>query len=292
MDGNWTYDPTDPWNDDTVYVTRNPVRFYKSIKDGTFTPDTEGMKTVWTNFAKVFPKYAGNETMFGTNKDGSQTLFYQGKAAMTVNGGWGIMEFANNMKAINNGESISVKENVVEDAKVFTLGTFSMPTMEGAGIEAPVRTIEVPEGFLGAVSKGQEHDELVVDFVMYYSSKEGMSVFLDAAIAAGFAPSGPSLVYDVNYPEEVANAFANVKYVGNAQKNYGNALSRGLCELPESTREYYNNAHAYLTGEISVEDYLKSQVDNFNNYFDAALESTGITMEDLENPAAEPAGLK
>ena len=292
VDAAWTYDPTDPWNDDTVYVTRNPVRFFQSIQDGTFTPDTEGMKTVWNNFAKVFPKYAGNETMFGTNKDGAQTLFYQGKAAMTVNGGWGIMEFANNMKAINNGESISVKDSVVEDAKVFTLGTFSMPTMEGDGIEAPVRTIEVPEGFLGAVSKGQEHDELVADFVMYYSSAEGMSVFLDAAIAAGFAPSGPSLVYNVDYPDEVANAFANVKYVGNAQKNYGNALSRGLCELPESTREYYNNAHAFLTGSITVDEYLKTQVENFKTYFNAALESKGITAEDLANPAAEPAGLK
>ncbi len=289
IDASWTYDPTDPWNDDTIYVTRNPSRFFKAVRDGEYTPNTPGMKTVWTNFAKVFPKYAGNEAMFGTNGDGAQTLFYQGKAAMMVNGGWGIIEFANNMKAISGGETLTIGDASVEDAKVFTLGTFSMPSMEGEGIEAPARTIEVPEGFLGAILKDQAHNDLVVDFMMYYSSSEGMSTYLDAALAAGFSPSGPSLVYGVEYPEEVANAFANLKYIGNVQKNYGQALSRGFADLPESTREYYNNAHDYLTGSITVEQYLENQEKNYATYFDTVLANNNLTQEDLDNPAVEPA---
>lgn len=288
LDADWVYDPTDPWNDDTTKVTRNPLRFWKAVYEGVYTPDTEGMATVWECFKQVFPKYAGGDAMFGTDSNGAQTLFYQGKAAMMVNGGWGIVEFANNMKAISSGEGMTLDDTVVEDAKVFTLGTFAMPSMEGDGIEAPARTIEVADGYLGAVSKDQEHNDLVVDFVMFYSSPEGMGIFLDAAIDAGYAPSGPSLVYDVEYPEEISSAFANVQYIGNCAKNYGQALSRGLCDLPESTREYYNNAYDCLSGNITVEEYLDRQVENYNTYFDTILEQQGLTLEDLEDVTTQP----
>lgn len=291
LDTSWTYDPTDPWNDDTIDVTRNPVRFFSAVHDGTYTVDTPGMRTVWSSFAEVFPKYAGGDAMFGTNGDGANSLFYQGKAAMMVNGGWGIVEFANNMAKIGSGETITDSTGAeIADATAFTLGTFAMPSMEGEGIEAPARTIEVASGFLGCVSKNQEHDELVVDLLMYLSSAEGMTVFMDAAIAAGYAPAGPSLVYGVSYPEHIASAFENVKYIGNCQKNYGNSLARGFCELPESTREYYNNAYEFLSGATTVEDFIAGQVKNFETYFEIGLDTQGMTLEDLENPAVEPAG--
>ncbi len=291
LDDDWKLDLTDPWNDDTTKVTRNPVRFYKALADGVYTPDTVGMHTVWTNFAKVFPKYAGGDAMFGTNGDGAQTLFYQGKAAMFVNTGAFIVSFANNMKAVKNSEKIEITEGTaVDDVSIFNLGSFAMPSMEGEGIEAQARTIEVAQGFLGAVSKSQAHDDLVADFMMYYSSAEGMGIFLNAAIAAGFAPNGPSLVYGVEYPEEIANAFSNIKYIGNCQKRYGYSIARGLDNLPESYREFYNNAYEYLTGSISVDEYLVKQTNNFNTYLDDALAKAKISRADLENPDAEPAG--
>lgn len=296
IDGVWKFDPSDPHNDDNSRVTRNVVRFYKAVKDQTYTAETEGMKTVWSNLADVFPKYAGGDAMYGTNNDGATSLFYQGKAAMMVDGGWGIVEFINNMKAIASGETVQLGEKdnpeTVDSASVFQLGTFAMPSMEGPGIEAPARTVEVAQGYLGAVSKDQEHNDAVADFMMYYSSSTGMGVFLDAALAAGYAPNGPSLVYGVTYPDDIAGAFANIKYIGNCQKHYGRALCRGLNDLPESTREFYNNAYAYLTGAITVDQYLEKQENNMLTYLEPALEAKGITMEDLENPAAKPAGLK
>lgn len=291
IDGNFTYDPTDPWNDDAAYVTNNRVRFFKAVSDGTYRSDTDGMKTVWTNFAKVFPQYAGGEAMFGTNGEGANAMFYQGKAAMMVSGGWEIVNHMNNMKELEESGVLTDKDgNVIEGAGVFTLGTFAMPSMEGTGIEAPARTIEVATGFLGAVAKSQEHDELVVDLLMYFSSAEGMSTFLEAALAAGGSVSGPSLVYGVEYPAEIAAAFENVKYIGNCQKGYGQALTRGFADLPESTREYYNNAYSYLTGTMTVEDYLGAQQKQYEKYLPTVMANNEITEADLKNPAAEPTG--
>lgn len=291
IDADWVYDPTDPWNDDSSDVTRNPLRFYAGIKDGTITANTPGMKTVWTEFAKVFPGYAGGEAMFGTNGDGATSLFYQGKAAMMVNGGWGIVEFINNMAKVSAGEDVVDGSGAaIEDITVFTLGTFAMPTMEGEGIEAPARTIEVGGVPIGVIAKDQAHNDLVMDFMMYYTSAEGTGVWLDAALAADYAPSGPSLVYDAVYPEEVESAFANVEYRGNAQKLFGNAMARGLADLPESTREYYDNSYDYLTGKITVEQYLEKQEQNHLSYLEIVLQNSNIKMEDLDNPSAEPTG--
>ena len=90
IDDSWEYDPTDPWNDDSWKVTQNPVRAYKAVVEGEYRADTVGMKTVWTNFAKVFPQYAGGDAFFGTTS--ATELFYQGKAAMMVDGAGPVQE--------------------------------------------------------------------------------------------------------------------------------------------------------------------------------------------------------
>lgn len=291
IDDYYTYDPSDPFNDDTTKVTRNPVRFFAAVKNGDYTAITPGMKTVWSSFADVFPKYAGNEVMFGTNKEGAKTLFYQGKAAMYVDGGWGIVQFANDMAKIASGQDIELKDgSAMEGVVGFTLGTFDMPSMEGEGIEAKARTIEVSNGFLGAVSKSQDHDDLVMDFMMFYSSSEGMSLYMDAAIADGLAPSGPSLVYGVQYPDEIQNAFKNLTMIGNVQKSYGQSLARGFAEIPESYRAFYDYCLEFLQGKIDVDAFLQKHQANIDEHFETGMTNSKITLEDLENPANEPTG--
>ena len=291
IDAYFEYDPTDPYNDDTTYVTRNPVRFYAAVNDGTYSAVTDGMKTVWSSFADVFPQYAGDDVMFGTDNDGAKALFYQGKAAMYVDGGWAIVQFANDMEALASGEEITNSAGeAIEGAKSFTLGTFNMPSMEGAGIEAPARTIEVANGFLGCVSKTQEHNDLVVDFLMFYSSPEGMSAYIDAGLEAGLVPSGPSLVYGVTYPDDVQNAFENLTMIGNCQKSYGNSLARGFGEIAESYRSFYNYSYDYLTGAIDVDNFLQQHQQNIMDNLEQAMSNENISFNDLENPASEPTG--
>ena len=43
IDGVWSYDPTDPYNDDSWKVNQNAVRVYKAMVDGVYTADTAGL---------------------------------------------------------------------------------------------------------------------------------------------------------------------------------------------------------------------------------------------------------
>ena len=291
IDGSWTYDPTDPWNDDSDKVTQNPSRAFANIKNGVYRGDTDGMKAVWTNFAKVFPAYVGGDAFFGTDADGAKTLFYQGKAAMMVNGAWGVIDFMNDMKALDSGKDIEDSSgNAISNVQKFSLGTFNMPTMEGDKFEAPVRTIEVALGFLGCISKTQEHNDLVVDFLEYYSSKEGQSIAINARLDAGGSVNGPSLVYGVEYPEEIQAAFDQMTFIGNCQKDFSNTLARGIGESAETFREFYQYSYDYLNGKISIDEWAKDHENNIMEHVDAAMEDNGIGENDLQSPQNEPTG--
>lgn len=193
------------------------------------------------------------------------------------------------MEKLAAGEEITSNDTAIEGVKKFTLGMFNMPSMEGEGIEAPARTIEVANGFLGAFSKGPEHDAQVVDFMMYYSSAEGMSVYLDAAIPAGYSPSGPSLVYGVEYPEEIASAFDGATFIGNCQKQMCAAFARGLSDNQESTRAFYDLACQCLKGEITPQEYAEGMAAQHMEYLEVAMPDD-ISMSDLDTPANEPSG--
>lgn len=293
VDGVWEYNPTDPYNDDNWKVNYNAVRAFKTVKDGIYAPDSIGMKTVWENFGKVFPKYAGEDAFFGT-KDGIP-LFYQGKAAMTVDGAWRLVHFQKDMERVSSGEEIKSTDNqIIEGIKKFELGTFNMPSMEGEGIEAPARTIEVANGFLGAIKKDKEHDALVVDFLMYLSSKEGQTIYLNAGVEADMVPNGPSLVYGVELPSEIASSYEDLEFIGNAQKGYSQMLARGMAgsqgDIQESYRAFYDYSYDYLNGNLTIDEWLNAHKKNIETYLPEAMKTSGISESDLENPQSAPTG--
>ncbi len=291
IDGSWSYDPTDPYNDDSSKVTQNPVRAFASVVDGTRRGDTEGLKAVWTNFAKVFPTYAGGDSFFGTNVNGAKALFYQGKAAMMVNIASGIVEYDNDMKAMEAGEEVTDSDgNTIENVQKFNLGSFNMPSMTGDAFEADARTIEVATGFIGCISKSQEHDDKVIDFMMYYSSEEGQSIYINAGLEAGMVPAGKSLVYGVSYPDEIQNAFDGLTMIGNCQKDFSNQLARGIGESAENFRAFYEYSYDYLTGAIDVDTWAEKHQQNIMDHLEGAMEEKGVGMNDLENPQNEPTG--
>lgn len=298
MDGTWEYDPTDPYNDDAWRVNQNVVRVYKAMKDGEFKGDTAGMRTVWTNFAKIFPKYTGGENFFGTKSDMVDGLFYQQKAAIIVDGGWRLMKFKNDMDKLTSGEGLVDAEGNVrvaaEGITPFELGTFNMPSMEGEGIEAPARTIEVPVGFLGAIKKDKAHDEAVVDFMMYLTSAEGYSAYITGLYENGATLNGPALVYGASLPEEIQSMFDNLSFIGNCQKGSGVKLARGMSgssgDITESYRQFYDYSYRYLTGEIDLEQWIAEHQANIDQYLPTAMETSGISEADLENPQNAPSG--
>ena len=208
-----------------------------------------------------------------------------------VNGAWGVIDFMNDMKALDSGKDIEDSSgNAISNVQKFSLGTFNMPTMEGDKFEAPVRTIEVALGFLGCISKTQEHNDLVVDFLEYYSSKEGQSIAINARLDAGGSVNGPSLVYGVEYPEEIQAAFDQMTFIGNCQKDFSNTLARGIGESAETFREFYQYSYDYLNGKISIDEWAKDHENNIMEHVDAAMEDNGIGENDLQSPQNEPTG--
>ena len=155
-------------------------------------------------------------------------------------------------------------------------------------------TIEVANGFLGAVKKDKEHDAKVVDFLMFFSSSEGMGTYINAGIEDGLVINGPSLVYDVELPEDVAVLFEGLEFIGNCQKGSGTMLARGMAstngDIQESYRQFYDYSYDYLSGKTTIDDWLAAHKANLEQYFPESMEKSGISESDLENPQNAPTG--
>lgn len=296
VDGVWAYNPADPYNDEPWKVNQNAVRVYKAMVEGEYTADTEGMRTVWQNFARIFPQYAGGDNFFGTKVDSVAPMFYQQKAAIMVDGAWRLVQFKNEMAKLTSGQEVASGGETIkaEGITMFDIGTFNMPSMEGPGIEAPARTIEVANGFLGAIKKDKAHDEAVVDFLMYLSSEEGYSKYLSAAYESEMVFNGPSLVYGAKLPEEVQAMFDSLTFIGNCQKGNGQKLARGLAgssgDITESYRLFYDYSYRYLNGQTDLEGWMSEHLANIQQYLPVAMETSGISMNDIANPQNAPTG--
>lgn len=173
---------------------------------------------------------------------------------------------------------------------MFELGTFNMPSMEGPEFLAPARTIEVAVGFIGAISKSVEHDEAVVDFLMYYTSPEGYGAYLSTGIENGMSVNGPALVDGVELPEEYAAMFANLSFIGNCQKGYNAALARGIGDNQEALRAWYGYTMDLLNGKIDIDTWGKMHQENQMGHLAEVLAASKINPSDLDNPANEPTG--
>ncbi|MEN6315092.1 MAG: ABC transporter substrate-binding protein [Clostridiaceae bacterium] len=292
VDGKFKLDLTNPFNDDSWKVNQNTTRAYVAVRDGVYKPDSEGMKTVMSQLKEIFPKYAGGDAFFGTDDAGWISLFYQNKAAIALDTVARLAYFKNDMDKIEAGQPFKLNSKTVKGVQKFELGSFNMPSMEGAGIEAPARTIEVAQGFLGAVKKEKAHDDLVVDFFMYLSSKEGYSKYLSGQLKGGGVPNGPSLVYGVELPGEYEAMYKDLKFIGNCQKGCGQLMARGApCDIQESLREWYGYTQEFFTGKITVDQWGEKHKTNVMKYiFKDSIKAAHINLSDLDNPANAPTG--
>lgn len=290
IDGTFVFDPTDPWNDEKDKVTYNKIRAANAVKNGDIAADDPGFKAVWENMKKVFPKYAGGDAFFGT-KD-ALPLFYQGKAAILVDGGWRIANFKRDMDKLTSGKAVTAadgSEVAGAGVKPFDLGNFTPPSMVGPEFEAPARSIEVAVGFVGAVKKDQAQNELLIDFLMYFSSPEGFGKYMAGLLADDGTPNGPPLVYGAKLPAEYADLYADMDFVGNCQKGFAQFLARGIgFGVKESIRMWYGYTQEYLTDQISLEELGDNHQKNINKYFPDLLLALNLTEEDLLNPQNQP----
>ena len=131
---------------------------------------------------------------------------------------------------------------------------------------------------------------MVVDFLKFYTSAEGYSIFLEALIENGGVPDGLPLVKGVELEGELAEMFANIEYIGNCQKGFCQALARGIGDNQEALRAWYGYSMDLLNGKITVDEWAEQHRANQLKYAPEVMESSKISMNDLANRQNEPSG--
>lgn len=285
LDDQWKYDPTDPYNDSNSKVTKNDVRFWKAVKEKTGPFKIEGnaswkafMENLKTLFSYTEPGF------FGVNSEQAYTLFLTGKAATMMTSPGSYWQLPKDLA----DES---KSGVKGGAKAFEFGFFNMPSMEGEGVIAPARTIQIPIGFYGLVSKDAKQTEIGVDFLMYLTSPEGYKVYVTAIQNSKDASlSGAPALKDIELPPEMAKAFANFEPIGNTEgfTSAGNGLARGLWDYQPSVQEWVGLIQQYFGDKLTADDFLTKYQAAIDKHFEGALKEKKMELSDLETPERKP----
>lgn len=300
IDDVWTYDATDPHNDDATQVTFNPVRKMIALRDGDQTVDGPEWRAMYENFHE-FSTRCAPPGWIGTTD--AYPLFLTGKAAIRLDGAWLISRFERDIRSLAEGtyNYVSTEEGAptpspsADDlaAKVFDVGSFNNPSMEGPEVDAPARTIEVNIGFWSIPSKSQEQNDLEVDFLMYVTSPEGYGIYLQNVLDPNNEDSagvnGPPVVQGVALPADLQARFDGLRLIGNTEKDTaGSYRSRGVADYQPSVREWVDLAQQYFLDEITLDEFLTGYQASLMNNFDGILEQQNLTADDLNDPTRKP----
>ncbi len=292
IDDQWSYDPSDPSNDDATKITFNPVRKMIALRDGQQSVNSEAWREMYTNF-KAFGDQCAPPGWIGTSD--AYPLFLTGEAAIRLDGAWLQSNFEKDIRSLAEGSYSpgEGEENIQAAASVFELGTFNNPTMEGGEVDAPARTIEVNIGFWSIPKKEQAQNDLEVDFLMFVTSPEGAGTYLQNKLDSNNLHggiNGPLALKDVVLPDALASRFAGLRLIGNTEKDTaGTYRSRGVADYQPSVREWVDLAHQYFLDEITLDEFLNGYEASLEKHFNDILTHMNLTPEDLEDPTRKPA---
>ncbi len=299
IDDQWTYDPTDPTNDDALNVQFNPVRKMIALRDGDQSVDGEKWREMYTNF-KEFSDRCVPPGWIGTTD--AYPLFLTQEAAIRLDGAWLLSNFEKDIRSLAEGTYAYTGEDEAgptptpsaQDlaAEIFELGSFNNPTMEGPEVDAPARTIEVNIGFWSIPKKDQAQNNLEMDFLMFVTSPEGYGLYLENRLDPNNPQggvNGPPVIRNVSLPPEIAARYEGLKLIGNTEKDTaGTYRSRGVNDYQPSVREWVDLAQQYFTDKITLDEFLEQYQASLDANFEGILEHSQLTPADLEDPTKKP----
>lgn len=299
VDDAWSYDPTDSHNDDSNRITFNHQRQMIALRDHTQAVNGPEFQALYTNF-KQFADRAAPPGWIGTTD--AYPLFLTQKAAIRLDVAALLGNLERDIKSLSEGRYIPAGASAEEGAtpvaaqalEAFTIGSFNNPTMEGPEVDAPARTIEVNIGFLSIPKKDQAQNDLEVDFLMFLTSPDGFGIYIENRLDPNNAGSGgivgPPIVKNVELPEDLAAKFAQLKLIGNTEKDTaGNYRSRGISDYQPSVREWVDLAQQYFSGDLELDAFLSQYQDSVDRLFPEILTHNQLTDADLETPEKKPA---
>jgi raffinose/stachyose/melibiose transport system substrate-binding protein len=301
IDDVWTYDPTDPHNDDAVKITFNNQRKMIALRDHQQPVNGPKFEALYTNF-KQFSDKAAPPGWLGT-KD-AYPLFLTQEAAIRLDVAALLGNFERDINSLAQGKYVSPGGAAEgqptptplpgRELETFEIGSFNNPTMEGPEVDAPARTIEVNIGFLSVPKKDQAQNDLELDFLMWLTSPDGFGLYLknrlDPNNAGSAGINGPPIVKDVELPADLAGKFAQLKLIGNTEKDTaGTYRARGIADYQPSVREWVDLTQQFFAGDIELKDYLDQYQASVDRLFGEILTHQQLTPDDLTDPAKKPA---
>lgn len=287
FDGDWSYKPHPSdydaslseeernnlawFNDNAERYTKNELRLLQGIMKSNYGPNTEKFKNMLANFRDVFPRYCGEA--FSSDKS---SFFWNGKAAITLDETSLLVLWKN-------------KKEIAPDT-MFDVGYFSFPIMEchpdypdGAPDMDYTRSIGGPHGYYGVINKTTKQTELVMDFLMFWASKQGQDIEMQAMDELGIAIKGKPYIKDVEIPESI-NLSSGMFLKGIADDNPAVLFARGLGDEPLSTRDFQSlTERLFVIQNLSIDRYATDMQNSLINNMSKYLKIRGYRSNCLDN---------
>ena len=145
------------------------------------------------------------------------------------------------------------------------------------------RSIGGPHGYYGVINKSAEQTELVMDFMMFWVSKQGQDVEMAKRAEMGIAIKGIPYVNGVEIPDSI-NLVKDMTLRGIVDSNPALTFARGLRDEGESTRDFQTYMQRlFILQDLTIEEYgplmQKSLVDHMDEY----LKLRGYRSDALDN---------
>ena len=298
IDDIWTYDPTDVRNDDPDRVSVNIARHLKALREGEINFNNDCTVEMMTQVGRVFKTENGFVPEGWTGLTDAYPLFLTQAAAMRMVHGGIYTSLPKDIRSLAQGEYGGTAEVTEEDSAAaveFEYGRFAFPTIEGPCVQGTARANELTSGYLALPLKDRAQNDLEVDFVMFWTSQQGMKIFLENKLdqenlQGGIA--GPPLIKNVALPGKWKDIFAQSVFIGNYEKPGapGDAVARGFFKYEETKREWSIMVQEFFEGKLTAEEFAAGYQTLLEDNFDGMLEFLNLTHEDLDNPEKRPPG--
>ena len=269
-------------NDSSTSYNYNPVRFYKMIQDGTMGTDNARYQDLLANLTRVIPKYCQPE-FTSKNLYEAQAYFFSGEAAMTFD----TTQFFDTFK---------VNVGPVEGNGKIDLNWFLAPPMKdnpdvegGAPAVDYTRSIGGSHGYYGVINKNKEHNDLVVDYLMFWSSLEGQEVYMEKIREQGRYLSGHIMINGVQVDSSIYPA-ADITFPGTCQNlPVANSFGTLLGSTNVNASQAYRAACKELfENRVSIEDFCKNVQNIMQTSLPGFIESLGYRDDALLHPELNP----
>ena len=278
IDADWTLDITDKNNDAPSNYTANMLRFYAALMDNEITPKDAKYQAMITNLKKLIPVYC-QDNFISNNYYQAEELFWGGNAAMVYN----TTDFFNTYKQIFAQRP---------DAEKFEIGFFPAPPMTGTGDAKPdadtVRSVGGAVGWYGVVKKDKKQNDLVMDFMMFWGSKEGQDIYNQSLKEQGAYISGNSLVKDVDTPAEIYPA-KEYEFPGLCHNNPVGQFFGNLASMNGSSYQMFEAlCKNVFNGDITVVRFGEQLTKAFQNDIPTYFTQMGWKSDAYLTPEKDP----